>query len=124
MSKERFNELLAQELAAIVSRELEFPEVLVTVLYVNCSSDQRYASVGVSVLPEKFTGSALTALRKASGNLAKKLQAKTKMREVPKLQWVFDPTEKEAAKIENLLNKISAGEEDDLELGEEYGFWK
>ncbi len=122
MSKERFNELLAQELAAIVSRELEFPEVLVTVLYVNCSSDQRYASVGVSVLPEKFTGSALTALRKASGNLAKKLQAKTKMREVPKLQWVFDPTEKEAAKIENLLNKISAGEEDDLELGEEYGF--
>ena len=122
MSKERFNELLAQELAAIVSRDLEFPEVLVTVLYVNCSSDQRYASVGVSVLPEKFTGSALTALRKASGNLAKKLQAKTKMREVPKLQWVFDPTEKEAAKIENLLNKISAGEEDDLELGEEYGF--
>lgn len=120
MSKERFDELLSKELAAIIARDLEFPDALVTVLYVNCSSDQRYASIGISVLPENFTGSALTALRKASASLAKKLQQRTKMREVPKLQWVFDPTEKEAAKIETLLQKISEGKED--ELGEEYGF--
>ncbi|MFZ4648801.1 MAG: 30S ribosome-binding factor RbfA [Patescibacteria group bacterium] len=121
MSKLRFDELLSQELAAIISRELEFPEALVTVLYVNCSSDQRYASVGVSVLPEKFTGSALTALRKASAGMAKKLQAKTKMREVPKLSWVFDPTEKDASKIENLLRKISEGREDEI-TDDDYGF--
>lgn len=114
MSKLRFDELLSKELAAIISRDLEFPEALVTILYVDCSSDQRYASVGISVLPEKFTGSALAALRKSSASLAKKLHSRTKMREVPKLSWVFDPTEKEASKIENLLRKISEGREDEI----------
>lgn len=121
MSKLRFDELLSQELAAIISRDLEFPEALVTVLSVNCSTDQRYASVKISILPENFAGSALTALRRNSANFAKKLQAKTKMREVPKLTWVFDPTEKEASKIEDLLRKISEGKEDEI-VDDDYGF--
>ena len=124
MSKPRFDELLSQELAAIISRDLEFPEALVTVLSVNCSTDQRYASVVISILPEKFAGSALTALRKNSASFAKKLQSKTKMREVPKLTWVFDPTEKEASKIEDLLRKISEGREDEIIEDDDYGFWR
>lgn len=121
MSKPRFDELLLKELAAIISRDLEFPEALVTVLSVNCSTDQRYASVKISILPENFAGSALATLRKNSANFAKKLQTKTKMREVPKLTWVFDPTEKEASKIEDLLRKISEGREDEI-VDNDYGF--
>lgn len=106
MGNSRLDELIRKELAELVSRNLEFPEGLITVLYVTCASNQKFMAVGVSVLPDHLAGSGLRALRRKSEFFAKRVQERCRLRNIPKIQWVFDPTEKEAAKIDALINKI------------------
>ena len=103
---EQINELLKQELSNILSREAFFDNCLITITKVNCSPDLNRAKVGISVLPDKFFGSALKKLRHQSGYFSKILRTKIKIRKIPKLNWTADVTEKEAAKIDKILNDI------------------
>lgn len=103
---ERLNEFLRGELARLIEREIELGGALITVTYVDCSPDLKYARVGVSVLPEKFTGSALKELRKRAGEFSKTLIRQTKLRKIPRFDWRVDDTEVRAAEIEEILKKI------------------
>lgn len=106
MSQARLNHVLRESLAEVIGRELELPEVLVTVVYVIAASDQKTATVGVSVLPDKMTGTALAALKKSSRRIATALAKKVRLRQIPHLNFVFDPTEKEAAILEDLIDSL------------------
>jgi ribosome-binding factor A len=104
MSKiERINELILEELAAAVNRELGLADALVTITYVDCSPDLKQAKVGFSVLPDRLAGTALRKLSAATSQLIPILRARVKLRKMPHLTWEFDATEKEASRIERLI---------------------
>jgi len=99
----RINELILEELAQAVNREVGIPDALITVTYVECSPDLKQAKVGFSVLPDKLAGTALRKLSAATGQLVPILRARLKLRKLPHLVWKFDATEREAEKIERLI---------------------
>ena len=108
-SAEQMNEALQPVLAAAVNRELELPNALVTVVFVRTSKDLKYATVGVSVLPVGWQGTALAKLRQKSGDIAARLRKSLVLRRIPQLNWIADTTE---AKAEVIEAAISADEKE------------
>lgn len=103
---EQINDLLRFELAKLIEEHVNLDGVLITVSYVDCSPDLRYAKIFISVLPEKFFGSAITELKKHSGAFSKYLRKHTRLRQIPKLVWTVDDTEAKAAVIDEILKSI------------------
>jgi len=103
---ERLNEQLKEELANLITKEMPLNNGLITVCFVNCSPDLKYAKVGISVLPEKYGPSVLRKLGQLSGLFSRVLRNKLKIRQIPKFNWMFDNTESEAAKIEAVIKQI------------------
>jgi len=102
----QINELLRAELALLIEQRLELPGTLVTVTKVDCSPELSFAKVSISVLPEKFTGTALEQLRKNTSGFAKTLLKKTRLRHIPRLNWHIDDTEVKAAEIDELFKQL------------------
>ncbi len=103
---DRINDLLLEELAQAVNREVTVENALITITYVECSPDLKQAKIGFSVLPDNLTGTALRKLTAATSQLVGILRRRTRMRKLPHLIWEFDATEKEASKIEKLIANI------------------
>jgi ribosome-binding factor A len=102
----RINDLILEELAQAVNREVAVENALVTITYVECSPDLKQAKIGFSVLPDNLTGTALRKLNAKTAQLVGILRSRTKIRKLPHLLWEFDATEKEASKIERLIAGI------------------
>lgn len=103
---EQLNDQLREELAYLITKESPLQDGLITVSYVECSPDLKYAKISVSVLPEKFAGTALANLRRLSSLFSQELRKKLKIRQIPRFNWAFDPTESKAAVIEEVIKKI------------------
>jgi ribosome-binding factor A len=103
---DQINSLLLNELADLVNKEGILPDGLITITRIKTSPDLRYAKVSVSVLPDNQTGTALKNLRQKSSFFSGILKKKLKLKFIPKFSWEFDPTEKEAAKIDELINRL------------------
>jgi len=103
---EQINELLKKELANLINREISLENGLITVSYVNCSPDLKNAKIGISVLPDNLVGTALNKLKKHSGQFSNILKKKIRLRQIPRFNWIIDATEKEANKIERILEQI------------------
>jgi len=121
MSKaDQLNDMLQMELAYAINREVGVPNTLITVVYVRTSSDLKFATVGVSVLPDNLAGTALEKLKKSAGMLSSILAKKTRLRQIPRLRFEFDPTERKAAVLENFMNNLEEiekkEEDDDVEI--------
>ncbi len=102
----QINELLRSELANLINQEIKLDNGLITVCYVDCSPDLKNAKIGISVLPDNLSGTALQKLRKHSGLLRKTLNKKLNLKYIPKFNWIIDATEKNAAEIEDILKQI------------------
>lgn len=114
MSKvEQINQLIMEELAAAINREVQIPNALITVVYVRASKDLQFATVGVSILPDNVAGTVLTKLKNSTGILSSVLAKRTRLRKIPKLHFEFDPTEKKAAVLEKLINNLDQETEND-----------
>jgi ribosome-binding factor A len=98
--------MLIRELAELVSKNVYLENGLITLTYVECSPDLRYAEIGVSVLPDNLSASALKILSKKGYEFSKNLQRKIKLKFIPKFHWKIDNREKYAAEMEELINKI------------------
>ena len=109
---ERVNDLLLEELARAVNREVGVENALITITYVDCSPDLKQAKIGFSVLPDKLAGTVLRKLNASTSVLVGILRNRTKMRKMPHLIWEFDATEREASKIEKLIAEIDDSEDD------------
>jgi ribosome-binding factor A len=107
---DKINELLQQKLAEAINREIQASNMLLTITFVKCSEDLKFATVGVSVLPEKYSGTALKILRKKVSDLEKTLKKQVSLFRVPRFNFVFDPTESRAAVIEEVI----AAEEEEI----------
>lgn len=108
--QEKLNELLREELAMLIAEEIPMESGFITISYVDCSPDMNSAQVGVSVLPFHLNGTALRALRKNNSLFSKLLVKRTRIRRIPRFNWVIDDTEKNAADIEEVIRQIKAGE--------------
>ena len=104
-SADRLNELLLEELAQAVNREVGVENALLTITYVDCSSDLAQARVGFSVLPDNLAGTALRKLTTSTSQIVEILRKRVKLRKIPHLIWEFDSTEKEASRLEQLINE-------------------
>ena len=102
-STERLNELLLEELAQAVNREVGVENALLTITYVECSPDLKQAKVGFSILPDKLAGTALRKLTGATSQIVGILKKRVKLRKIPHLIWEFDATEREAGQLEKLI---------------------
>ncbi len=103
---DKINSLLEQEIAEFISQNTSLDNYLITIKKVDCSPDLKNAIVYLSVLPEKFFGTALSTVRKINTPLSNHLNRKLNLRKVPKLKWQIDASEKEYAKIEKILREI------------------
>ncbi len=102
---ERLNELLLEELAQAVNREVGVENALLTITYVECSPDLKQAKVGFSILPDKLAGTALRKLTGATSQIVGILKKRVKLRKIPHLIWEFDATEREAGRLEDLIEE-------------------
>ena len=103
---DQINELLRKEIAQFVGNNIKLEDGMITILSVDCSAELKNAKVYVSVLPDNRYGSVLKELKKITSSLDGFLKKNVKLRKVPRIHWVIDPTEKEASVIEQLLNEI------------------
>ncbi len=103
----RINELILEELAKAVNREIMIEDALVTITYVECSPDLKQAKIGFSVLPDKLAGTTMKKLVSSTSQLVGIIRSRIKIRRLPRFIWEFDSTEREASKIEDLIAKAN-----------------
>ncbi len=113
---QQINQTLKKELAMAVEELVEFEGGLITVSWVDCDPNFSSARIGVSVLPDSLTGSALEKLRKSSGEISHFLRERLRFRHMPKFLWQFDSTEKNADSLERIFEKIENEEDDEEEI--------
>ncbi|MCA9830555.1 MAG: 30S ribosome-binding factor RbfA [Dehalococcoidia bacterium] len=115
---ERVNELLREELSALIARELKDPRLgsgLVTVTEVQVAPDLRAATVFVSHLgPESERKEVLRGLQSAAPFLHNELVRRLDLRRVPDFRFQFDPSIERGARLAELIHTLE-GEETNRE---------
>ena len=108
---ERVNDLLRDEISAIVHRELKDPRLggMISITEVEISSDYHYAKVFVSVMgTEDEQLSTLTALTAAASFVRRELRTRLKsLRHIPELHFKADHSIERGARISALLNEVA-----------------
>ena len=103
----RVNQLLKRQLGRIILKEVSFPRgCLATITKVETSTDLGEAKVLVSVFPEKKSKEALRVLNKRIYHLQQRINKILNLKRVPKIRFLLDRKIKQAARIEELLEKI------------------
>ena len=103
----KINELLKRQIGQIFLKEVEFPkDVLVTVTRVETSLDLRVATVSVSVMPNSESKRVQKILSHCVYNLQQEINKRLRMKPTPKIIFREEKEVGEAAKIEELMEKI------------------
>lgn len=113
----RVGEQIQRELAALVHEEVKDPRLgMVSISGVEVSSDLAYAKVFVSVLGDDAVVTAsVQVLNNAAGFLRRKLGARMRLRIVPRLQFLYDRSLAEGARMDALINAAISGKNDTAE---------
>ena len=107
----RLNQVLRDELAELLRRETEDPELqaLISITEVDTSPDLRLAKVYFSTLgDEAHTARVLARLRKAARFFRRELAQRLDLRHTPELDFQLDPSIARGARIMELLADIQA----------------
>jgi len=102
---ERINELLKNELADLINKEIPLDKALITVSYVDCAPDLKSAKIGISVFPNNRTGSAVLAVRKKAKYFRALIKKRLNLKIIPKLRILIDDRERKADEIEEIIRK-------------------
>lgn len=105
---ERTADTLKEEIAQIVSFELEDPRLTaVTVTDVRLSADKRAARVYVTIVGDEAEHkSALAALNHAAPYVRKQLGLSLNLPRTPEIHFVRDRVEEEGERVDQLLQEI------------------
>lgn len=114
---DRVNQLLLEELARLLRREVKDPRVArVTVTGVETTPDLRHATVYVRTLGDETpVEEAIEGLRSAEGYLRGTLGRELHMRRIPEFTFEADRTLERARRIEHLLDQVMPEGDDDEE---------
>lgn len=108
--QERAAELLYQELLILIGNELDDPLLeLLTVTNVVVSRDLRVAKVYVHQDNDELQqGTILARLKRATPFLRHKIAQRVKLRAVPEILFYYDESPAQAARVDELLQRIAA----------------
>ncbi len=107
---QRLNALFRQELSDLIRSELRDPRLsgIVSLTRVEVSPDLENGTVFVSVLgDDESKTSSLHALSAAAPFLRRHLIDRVRIRRVPNLHFVLDESIEEAARVLDLMKKVS-----------------
>jgi ribosome-binding factor A len=112
----RFNRLLQEEIADIISTRLRDPRIgFVSITRVESTGDLRSSKVYVSVLDEAQAPETIKALEGASGMIRAELLQRIHARRVPEIRFVLDSSISYSIHISGVLDQLktdgSEGEE-------------
>src|SRR5262245_30145641 len=118
----RIDELLRQEIGAIVARDVHDPRIgFVTITKVETTPDLRHAKVWVSVIGQpKERTETIAALGRAMPFVRRELGRTLRLKRIPDLHVELDDTAERGTRVLQLLDELSAGSarEADLPVGE------
>ena len=107
---ERINDLLREEIAEIVARELHDPRLaldMLSITEVQTSGDLHHAVVQVSVMgDEEQQAAATTALNHSHAYIRRLLKPRLRLRAVPALRFEQDTRIAEQRRIADLLDTL------------------
>lgn len=108
---ERIDELLRQEIGAIIAREIADPRVgFATVTGVETAPDLRHAKVWVSVIGQEADRKAtLAALGRAMPFVRHELGKRLHLKRIPEFHLELDDTVERGTRVLQLLNELEAG---------------
>ena len=102
----RVNELLKRELSTIITREITFDGVLVTVNQVNVTPDLKHAHVYISVLGKEGQVAAMAKLEENRGVLQTALAKSVVLKYTPQLVFHLDDSIERGARVFEILQQI------------------
>lgn len=116
MSKHRPNRLsetLKEEISQLILVELKDPRIgFVTVTSVDVANDLAHAKVYVSVLGSVDEGKeSLATLNRAAGFLRTEIGKRIRLRHVPAIVFVYDPSIQHGAHIAKLLRDVGVSDD-------------
>jgi ribosome-binding factor A len=108
---ERVDELLRQEIGALLAKDLADPRIgFATITDVETSPDLRHAKVWVSVIGEKADRVAtVRALQQAMGYVRHQLGKQLRIKRIPELHILLDDSAERGTRVLHLLNELEAG---------------
>ncbi len=116
MTKHRPNRLaetLKEEISQLILVELKDPRIgFVTVTSVDVANDLAHAKVYVSVLGSEDEGKAsLDALNRAAGFVRSEIGKRVRLRHVPAIVFIYDPSIQHGAHIAKLLRDVGVSDD-------------
>ncbi len=108
----RVNELVRRELSTIITRELTFPDVLVTINQVDVTPDLKNAHVFVSVLGEGSQAAVITKLEEHRATLQAELSKHVVLKYTPHLVFHLDDSTERGARVFKILQEIAPAEDE------------
>ena len=102
----RINNLVHEELAKLLVREVDFRGALATITEVVTTDEIDYAVVRISVIPSDRAEDVLRTLTKATSHLQYLLIRKINIRPMPKIRFELDRGPEKAAEMEKMMSKI------------------
>ena len=107
----KLNSLVQQEVATILSRDVEFPRsFFVTVSRVEVSDDAENAKVWISVMPATHEEAALKIIKAKIVDIQDILNKRLVMKFVPKLAFHVDSSSERAAQITKILDSMTSND--------------
>lgn len=107
----RLNELVKRELSAIIARELNFEEALVSIHDVDVAPDMRSAHVFVSVLGSTQHESVLNKLEENRPALQAELSRRVVLKYTPHLVFHLDKSIERGARVIEIMQQIESPED-------------
>ncbi|MDA7930503.1 30S ribosome-binding factor RbfA [Akkermansiaceae bacterium] len=103
---DRVNELLRREISAVVQRDFEWNNALVTVSEVDVTQDLKEAKVFVSILGGSAPG-ILDQLERKRGFIQSKVSKRVVLRNTPVLMFRQDKSAVRGVDVVNLLDEVA-----------------
>lgn len=103
---EKVNSLLEHEIGRLILKDFDFTGMLVTLTHVEATGNLIEAKAYISVMPEEKAEHVVSVLNKGVYSIQKEINKKLNMRPIPKIIFVKDEQIAEAARVEELLNKL------------------
>lgn len=100
-------EHLREAIARVLTEVVEFsPGMLVTVMDAKVTANTAHARVVLSVFPETKQDEAKETLRQYDHEIKEGLARNLRLRRIPRLHYVFDPTEAYVGHIDDVILEL------------------
>ena len=110
---ERVAGQLRRDLARLIQQEVKDPEVgFVSLSDVEVTRDLSHAKVFITVFEPDKAVTSLTALRRASAFLRRRLGQELRMRHVPELHFLHDDSVEQGSHIDQLIARALGADKD------------